>query len=373
MARGRPALATVLMTTGIVALAVPGSVTFAGEFLILAGVYGTGWGWAVVGAVAIVLAAMYMLRLISAVLHGAARLRRARGRARPAAGELAIVVPLVALVLFLSAWPALDRASASFPQHAGGSTTASRAGTVIQTPKVDWFALSPTLALLGALGRRAARQRARAAVDPARRSRRFVALAGFVDGGRPRRDRLRRQRRPEDADRGVVHARPARRAGGDPVAGAGAARGPRLAGASGAATTRASTTRSSPRPARAWPSSSRAGNLMTLFLGLEWFSISLYILCALDTHRAAVARGRAQVPRSSARSAPSILLFGSALVYGATGELGFSQIATRPARATTRSCSPGLAMMHRRPRRSRPPRRRSTCGRPTSTRARRPR
>src|SRR3982750_5049481 len=69
MARGRPARATVLMTTGIIALAVPGSSAFAGEFLILAGVFSTGWGWAVVGAVAIVLAAMYMLRLISAVLH----------------------------------------------------------------------------------------------------------------------------------------------------------------------------------------------------------------------------------------------------------------------------------------------------------------
>ena len=39
-----------------------------------------------------------------------------------------------------------------------------------------------------------------------------------------------------------------------------------------------------------------AGNLMTLFLGLEWFSIALYILCALDTHRETLARGRAQVP-----------------------------------------------------------------------------
>jgi NADH:ubiquinone oxidoreductase subunit 5 (subunit L)/multisubunit Na+/H+ antiporter MnhA subunit len=69
MARGRPALATVLMTTGIIALAVPGSSAFAGEFLILAGVFQQGWAWAVIGAVAIVLAAMYMLRLISAVLH----------------------------------------------------------------------------------------------------------------------------------------------------------------------------------------------------------------------------------------------------------------------------------------------------------------
>ena len=69
MARGRPALATMLMVTGIIALAVPGSSAFAGEFLILAGVFGTGWGWAVAGATGIVLAAMYMLRLISAVLH----------------------------------------------------------------------------------------------------------------------------------------------------------------------------------------------------------------------------------------------------------------------------------------------------------------
>src|SRR5215831_3296520 len=61
MAKGRPALATVLMTLGIIALAVPGSGAFAGEFLILTGVFTSGWGWSVVGAIAIVLAAMYML------------------------------------------------------------------------------------------------------------------------------------------------------------------------------------------------------------------------------------------------------------------------------------------------------------------------
>jgi len=106
MAHGRPALATVLMVTGIIALAVPGSGAFAGEFLILAGIFNTGWGWAVAGAAGIVLAAMYMLRLISAVLH------RERGPAvheaaldlRPA--ELAIVLPLIGCLLALSAWPA---------------------------------------------------------------------------------------------------------------------------------------------------------------------------------------------------------------------------------------------------------------------------
>jgi NADH-quinone oxidoreductase subunit N len=69
-----------------------------------------------------------------------------------------------------------------------------------------------------------------------------------------------------------------------------------------------------------------AGNLMTLFLGLEWFSIALYILCALDTHReTSLEAGLKYLIVGAFGSA--ILLFGSALVYGATGELGFSAIA----------------------------------------------
>ena len=106
MARGRPILATLLMTTGIIALAVPGSTAFAGEFLILAGVFQQGWLWGVIGGGAIVLAAMYLLRLISAVLH-----RQKGGLVsddaldlRPA--ELGVIVPLVACLLALSVWPA---------------------------------------------------------------------------------------------------------------------------------------------------------------------------------------------------------------------------------------------------------------------------
>jgi NADH-quinone oxidoreductase subunit M len=106
MAKGRPALATLLMTLGVISLAVPGSAMFGGEFLILAGSYQRAWWWAVIGAVGVVLAAMYMLRLISAVLH------EARGSTvhdealdlRP--GELALLVPLVGILLALSAWPA---------------------------------------------------------------------------------------------------------------------------------------------------------------------------------------------------------------------------------------------------------------------------
>ena len=106
MAKGRPALATLLVTAGVISLAVPGSASFAGEFLILAGAFQRQWWWAVIGGGAIVLAAMYMLRLISAVLHEArgSTVSDAALDLRP--GELALVIPLVAALLALSAWPA---------------------------------------------------------------------------------------------------------------------------------------------------------------------------------------------------------------------------------------------------------------------------
>src|SRR5919197_587723 len=69
-----------------------------------------------------------------------------------------------------------------------------------------------------------------------------------------------------------------------------------------------------------------AENLMTLFLGLEWFSISLYILCAIDVDLVgSLEAGLKYLIIGGFGSA--MLLFGSALVYGATGELEFHRIA----------------------------------------------
>ena len=106
MARWRPILASLLVTIGVISLAVPGSSAFAGEFMILAGTFQQGWGWALAGLVAIVLAAMYTLRLISAVLHrepGEAAAEQAHDM-RPA--ELCIVGALLAGMLAISVWPA---------------------------------------------------------------------------------------------------------------------------------------------------------------------------------------------------------------------------------------------------------------------------
>ncbi|HET8608007.1 MAG TPA: NADH-quinone oxidoreductase subunit N [Gaiellaceae bacterium] len=69
-----------------------------------------------------------------------------------------------------------------------------------------------------------------------------------------------------------------------------------------------------------------AGNLMTLFLSLEWFSISLYILCAIDVGReGSLEAGLKYLIVGGFGSA--VLLFGSALVYGETGALSFTGIA----------------------------------------------
>ncbi len=86
-----------------------------------------------------------------------------------------------------------------------------------------------------------------------------------------------------------------------------------------------------------------AGNLMTIFLGLEWFSIALYILCAVNAERpAGLEAALKYLVVGSFGSA--VLLFGSALVYGATGELELGAIADAGA-AGDRLAVAGLAMI----------------------------
>ena len=70
----------------------------------------------------------------------------------------------------------------------------------------------------------------------------------------------------------------------------------------------------------------QASNLMTLFLGLEWFSIALYVLSAIDIDLVgSLEAGLKYLIVGAVGSAT--LLFGSALVYGETGQLSFDKIA----------------------------------------------
>jgi NADH-quinone oxidoreductase subunit N len=70
----------------------------------------------------------------------------------------------------------------------------------------------------------------------------------------------------------------------------------------------------------------QAANLMTLFLALEWFSIALYVLTAIDIDLiGSLEAGLKYLIVGAVGSAT--LLFGSALVYGETGQLSFDKIA----------------------------------------------
>jgi NADH-quinone oxidoreductase subunit N len=69
----------------------------------------------------------------------------------------------------------------------------------------------------------------------------------------------------------------------------------------------------------------QAANLMTLFLGLEWFSVALYVMCAIDIDLiGSLEAGLKYLVVGAFGSAT--LLFGSALVYGQTGRLSFDKI-----------------------------------------------
>jgi NADH-quinone oxidoreductase subunit M len=71
LAAENPRLCGALLITSLAALGLPGLAGFAGELLILTGVYAAGW-WlaALIALIPIVIAAAYMLRLFQTIMHG---------------------------------------------------------------------------------------------------------------------------------------------------------------------------------------------------------------------------------------------------------------------------------------------------------------
>jgi NADH-quinone oxidoreductase subunit N len=68
-----------------------------------------------------------------------------------------------------------------------------------------------------------------------------------------------------------------------------------------------------------------SANLMVMFLALEWFSLALYVMCAIDYDvEGSLEAGLKYLIVGSFGSAA--LLFGSAFVYGSVGNLGFAEI-----------------------------------------------
>ncbi len=194
---------------------------------------------------------------------------------------------------------------------------------MIDTPTVDWLALSPTIALLGAAG--VALLSAllpawmRKAVAAAAAIAGFVVaavLAGYVFDDSSTPDVLLEGTMVQDRLAALAQV---------------------ILGATGAVVVLASwgeRRRENHSEYYALLATAGAGmvffvgaeNLMTLFLGLEWFSLCLYVLVAIDSEReTSLEAGLKYLIVGGFGSA--VLLFGSALVYGATSELSFPAIA----------------------------------------------
>ncbi len=197
-------------------------------------------------------------------------------------------------------------------------------GSTIQTPPVDWFAMSPALTLLGASGVCLLV----AVLTPARWRRRisaWVVGGAFVGAFIFAAFLYDRSPHPEEV---IANAIVRDRLGALTaliICGAGLA----SVGVSWRIRLRAHVAEYYALLAAAAGGMVflvTATNLITLFLALEWFSICLYVLCAIDVEvEGSLEAGLKYLVVGGFGSA--FLLFGSALVYGATGEVGFSQIA----------------------------------------------
>ncbi len=105
-----PWLAGLFMVVMLASIGVPGLNGFVGEFLSLLGVFISNRWWAVVAATGVIIAALYMLWAYQRVFHGEPDEVNAKIPDLRAA-EKAVLVPLIALIVFLGVYPkpVLDR------------------------------------------------------------------------------------------------------------------------------------------------------------------------------------------------------------------------------------------------------------------------
>jgi len=137
---GRPRLVSIGLLLTLITLAVPGASTFAGEILILSGVFRgdvSGPLVATIGSLAVVLAAMYALRMIAGVVFSERTTTAEDGK--PAnerfgtdlsARELLFIAPVIIALVALSAYPNLAKRAMNQPPVA----ISARADKLVATP-----------------------------------------------------------------------------------------------------------------------------------------------------------------------------------------------------------------------------------------------
>jgi NADH-quinone oxidoreductase subunit M len=114
-----PALAGFFLVVALSSLALPGLNGFVGEFLILAGTFVTNAGFAIVGAVGVILSAIYLLWAYQRMMHGPL-LEEHRAHRDLSVREYVILVPVVAVIVWIGVFPKpfLDRIEPDADRHA---------------------------------------------------------------------------------------------------------------------------------------------------------------------------------------------------------------------------------------------------------------
>jgi NADH-quinone oxidoreductase subunit M len=103
LARQMPVMAGVFFVVVLAALGLPGLNSFVGEFMTLLGAWQRAPALAVFGAIGLVLAPVYMLRLFQGVMQGEPSGPAAQSDIR--AGQLTLLVPLIALMFAIGLDP----------------------------------------------------------------------------------------------------------------------------------------------------------------------------------------------------------------------------------------------------------------------------
>ena len=117
-----PVLAALFLIVALATLAMPGSSNFAGEFLILLGVFRAKVVIAVVAFTGVVMASVYMLRMFIGAVHGRTGPRVESRELAPADGLL--LVPLVAAIVAFAVFPQVELSRAERAVRASVSATA---------------------------------------------------------------------------------------------------------------------------------------------------------------------------------------------------------------------------------------------------------
>jgi NADH-quinone oxidoreductase subunit M len=127
-----PVLATMFLIVTFATLAMPGSSNFAGEFLILLGVFQTKLAIAIVASGGVVLAAVYALRLYIRTMHD-----RTGPRVEPhemTRRDGFVLVPLVLAILAIALYPQFALKRSEKTVGAVSSTPDAQGATAVKTP-----------------------------------------------------------------------------------------------------------------------------------------------------------------------------------------------------------------------------------------------